>query len=320
MPMRRSVSLDYRGIIIEAKVQSLTEECDLRAAVKLKGLAVDCGALPALFCEAMLIPARPRPKVKLDKDLLAPAVAAREMASNLLVGDSAKDATTINNELTKRESALISMDRSFKVEIAFMSSMAGPTGENKLREKFEALLPTSTSSRTLEASVPEATALQASDLFMFCSKFVQGEVAAACEMLNNRLQGRAPFRSSMSAVAWHMKIRTLLPNFLRVNSGPKSMPQWLVGSAALQHILKQLKGATEDTITLDALEPFHIYGWLLEEDDKEWVSDIFAKVLARTDKKSKASSSSSAAGPGAAKAKAGSKDVADAMNMFSSRR
>lgn len=108
--------------------------------------------------------------------------------------------------------------------------------------------------------------------------------------------------------------------FLRTNSGNNTKPVWLVGAAALQHILKQLKGSTEATLTLGALEPLHIYGWLLDDDDKEWVTDITAKVLARAGKTSKASGSSKAGASAAAKPKAASTDVADAMSMLSSRK
>lgn len=90
----------------------------------------------------------------------------------------------------------------------------------------------------------------------------------------------------------------------------------------MQRILKQLKGSTGATLSLDALEPLHIHGWLLDDDDddKEWVSDITAKVLARADKTSMASGSSKAGASSAAKPKAASTDVAGAMSMFSSRK
>lgn len=316
-PMRRTILLDYRGMQIEAKVQSLSEECELRASVKVKSYAVDAGLLQPLFCEAMLVGMRPtKAKNKLAPELLSAYSAAREMANNLM-DDSAKDGATINAELAKRESALVSMVRSFKVEMSFMLSMAGSVGEAKLREKFESMLPTLQTARSLETAVTEATALQASDLFQFCSNSTQGEVAAACEMLNNMLQGRSPFRNSMSAIPWHMKIRTLLPNFYRVNTGTAAKPKTVVGAQAVQHTLEQLRSSDAAALKLDALEPLHIYGWLLEDDDSEWVVDTTAKVIAKADKKSSSSKGSSAAAP---KANAGCADVADAMSMFSSRK
>lgn len=124
----------------------------------------------------------------------------------------------------------------------------------------------------------------------------------------------------MTAVPWHMKVRTLLPNFLRINTGTKTKPNCLIGSAAVRHSLKQLKDATENTITLDHLEPLHVYGWLLDDDEKEWVSDITAKVLARADKTSTAGGSSKRASSSVATPKAASADVADAMSMLSSRK
>lgn len=150
------------------------------------------------------------------------------------------------------------------------------------------------------------------DLFNFASRSAQGKVGAVQEGLSCMLQGRRPcFQEDLAGDHLISQVMVRLPYFLRHKHGGKE----LHGKEALDIMLKELEKAYEEgTATMENLEPFQVFNFLLEPSGKDKVALITGKVMESVSAKAKVASracSSTGAEQGQ-----GYSAVAAALDMF----
>ena len=120
------------------------------------------------------------------------------------------------------------------------------------------------------------TSLAKSDLFKFTSRGAQGKVGAVQEGLACMLQGRKPSFAEEQGGEFINDIMLRFPYFLRCKDGEKE----LHGKAAMQIMVKKLEAQyAEGTVTMEILEPFQVYNFLLDFASKDKVCIITGKVM-----------------------------------------
>jgi len=152
MAPKRTIVLHYRGISFECRVSSSLEETNLKMGCLVKGLAVQQGDLNPLWVEDQLVPAdHSVGKGQVHVDLLKEVRVARALAESMVKDEGELSSDLVSEVLRNKESTLISLDRLFKIEIAFMRQMVGAAGEKRLLEEVLALLPDAEKHISVEA-------------------------------------------------------------------------------------------------------------------------------------------------------------------------
>lgn len=121
--------------MLELKVGSISEEAELRIASLLKGLGVEQGLLDAFWVEDELLTdesplANDMRAKSVAPALVAPYAQPRATATALFADHTTElDASEVSRLLASKEDWMLSMDRTFGIEIAFLSGMVGAGGE-----------------------------------------------------------------------------------------------------------------------------------------------------------------------------------------------
>jgi hypothetical protein len=128
----------------------------------------------------------------------------------------------------------------------------------------------------IQASLQRITSLAKSDLFKFASRGAQGKVGAVQEGLACMLQGRKPSFAEEQAGDFMNDIMLRFPYFLKHNDGKKD----LYGKEAMQVMVKKLEAQyNEGVATMEVLEPFQVFNFLLDAASKDKVALITRKVM-----------------------------------------
>ena len=233
--------------------------------------------------------------------------------------------------LQKREAVLTSTDRTFKVEMSFMTSMVGEAGQSRpsliqinpiplkkhdwqvltswyelkygclvykpietcvangwgflqpYPDRLEATIlshmPSASKDVSLDIMLQHCTAIQASDLYRFCSKNAQGSISACREMLGCLLQGRPPLLLGEST-PFLQDFRVKLQFFCRCTGKDG---KGMVGTNAIGRLLDLAKSKDAGLLTLEDLEPLHTFGFLLSARAQEEIKELTSRVVARVD-------------------------------------
>lgn len=142
-------------------------------------------------------------------------------------------------------------------------------------------MPTASKEVRLDTMLQHCTAIQASDLYKFCSRNAQGSISACQEMLGSLLQGRPPVLLGQST-PFLQDFRVKLQFFCR-SKGKDG--KTLVGTNAIGRLLDVAKSKDPGLLTLEELEPLHTYGFLLSATAQETIKDLTTGVMERLDGK-----------------------------------
>lgn len=321
----------YRGVKSELRVGSISEEIELRISAAVKTKAVDDELLQPFWCENELVGKRSayRTGKSLDKALVTPLKAPRKKPTALFEEQGDMGASEVSRLLASKESWLLSMDKSFALEISFLTGMVGNGGAEILQSQILAAMPdgsAATASFTPAGALQNLSAMSTSRLHGFCTKSTQGQLQACRELLECLVQGRCPnVEKAISAGGFPQLFISRMANFCKY-SEPKAKNKpavELVGKAALAAKYDMVKSTGQlRKLTLRDLEPLQLFSWLLTKAQRgevdQWVGDLLktagTRNVALKHKQPEAFSSSSAAQ--AKKAKKAAAD-ADVDNLFS---
>jgi hypothetical protein len=144
-------------------------------------------------------------------------------------------------------------------------------------------MPTSTKEVSLDIMLQHCFAIQATDLYKFCSRNAQGSISACQEMLGCLLQGRPPVLLGQST-PFLQDFRIKLQFFCRCKGKDGKS---LVGTNAIGRLLEVARSKDPGLLTLEELEPLHTFGFLLSAKAQEEIKDLTSGVLAKLDGASK---------------------------------
>ena len=165
------------------------------------------------------------------------------------------------------------------MESTFFAAQVGVAGEQRLQAKVLDMLPDGAegSHVALETACQKISDMQSTEIFLFCNIAAQGSIKSCAEMMGQMMSGYRP--TTTSSTPFLAKVRTRLQFFCRVPDAANP-PNWLSGHAAVRQLFDAASGKT-DSITMEELEPLQVYGWLLDADQQEKVTDMVTAALAR---------------------------------------
>ena len=182
----------YRGVQLPLKVTSLLDEADIRCWAAIKTAAVNAGLLTPLFLENDLVSDRAAPAfpVQFEPEVLQGCQAARDLANNELKLQPVADSEAIIALLCRREAALCTTYRTFRIDSQLFRSMHGDLGVSRLQSTLQAIMPTRTQPVELEQAAQQVSALESGCLFKVCTSTAQATVSSVLD--NAMLLGRKP--------------------------------------------------------------------------------------------------------------------------------
>ena len=166
--------------------------------------------------------------------MLQGAASARKLANNMIRTESATpDGILAVKVLTNKAPVLTSLDKFFRLEIAFLQAMHGEAGEAKFKSQLIKCLPT-------EATAPTATimdclqrvnAIIASPLYHFCSTQGKGHATALREMVTALHIGQRP-KLDVANSPWMAKVGHGLAYFASTTEQTRRWPLGLANRVA----------------------------------------------------------------------------------------
>lgn len=219
------------------------------------------------------------------------------------------------------------MDRTWKIEVAIADNLAGAGGERKMLQRLLDALPTDDKVVTLQQAQNGLESLGNSMFYTYSCKAAQATCDMMRETISDMVRGK---ELRYDAIRQSPSLRELSPRlqyFVRCSlppCTPGGVASILVGKDAL---LQMLKVAEEENSQgendLKKMEPFHVFGYLLDGAGKDRVTKLVDTLLASSSGASvKKRAAKVALAPTPAKqqktsGKKASKDTSKVMDLFS---
>lgn len=272
---RREVLVSYRGQEIPVVVTSLMDEYTLAEQAFLRSRGVQLGVLPELWCESALVATcEPKPQ-KMTADLVQESARARQAAMGFLNEGEEITSEAIKEVLVKRGGVLLQLDRFFKVEVAFFMAFMGEKAATKFEQDILQCLPWVGADFRAEESLVKLDILSRGSLIAFCGVGMQAVFNSVRAFVYDISQCRPPKFDSTSVSPFLKQVQSRLARFLAqsVSDSKSKATATLYGVEAVVHLFATVKAnhGTDTQVTYLQLQPLHVFGWLLEEPDRQTV-------------------------------------------------
>ena len=228
------------------------------------------------------------------KDMLA----ARTLVKEMLHGKEVKTLQDMTNIIEGARDAVCQLDRSFRLELAILSS-ADETLTEAVCEKVLLLLLTNTRHVTLQQAATGLTSLRASRMVSAASFKAQGLVDSVSDVVANMLNAVSPNPQIAAQGGFFEKVLHQLQFFLcyeptRGDDGDEQQPLYGIDALNCQWTDVSRRMATpKPSINLAQLEVFQRFKWLLTSDQVKELSVWVKTVLGTTNVASSGAASSS---------------------------
>mmetsp|Transcript_54776 Transcript_54776/g.130633 ORF Transcript_54776/g.130633 Transcript_54776/m.130633 type:complete len:292 (+) Transcript_54776:327-1202(+) len=160
----------FRGIGLRMPVHSLHGWMELSFAAWLRTRAVAMGGVQALPGECELSLESLTAVTQIDAKLLADIKSSRSATLSHLACEEVVDCSTAEAMLKRHRAALLSMDRFFVVDFAWMQTLGGDKVLNMLCDRIAGLLPSSTRSPSYDEVQDGLKAILKSKIYPFRDK------------------------------------------------------------------------------------------------------------------------------------------------------
>jgi hypothetical protein len=334
--MKREIKLKYGPAVVSLTVQELSTEVELRLVARLKSdsLGFESG-LKLLPWERWMFKLHPAGTAcPVEAGLLVEMNAARSMALELVKLSENSDMSSLRAAYNKKSAEFLSIDPSFKLELAFLATKAPEVVDEYVRRMVLDALPDGDAHPpTLSQALSSLLQLQDLDVFKYSSGLAHDQVRSVSGILQNMKKNVSPkFEDSAlkQEGGFFNSVAVKLPNFLCCPDPKDDEKKKLVfGKVALgmkfEEMTIKMSGKQVGKVLLNDLEVFQTYRWLLDATMVQtlsgWVASVLklnlqvtagekagTAILDGLDKSSGASSSSS--GPAAGKQTAAGKKAA----------
>jgi len=221
-------------------------------------------------------------KHAVDDSLLVELNVARSSANALLTAERMAQGSAVDDVLTARSDAILHIDPTFSLEIAFFRWLAGAGGPQVLQGRVLDALPRSKGIHSAKQVASKIEQINASPLYGFVSREGQTSVNIAGEFVTALANLRMPTLKAAEGHDFLLLVKERL--CWLVNSQPTagaSDAPVLNGAAALTAMFQvqvdKTKGSEE--VTLGDLQVVHAFHWLLNADQvgklQQMVSGIY---------------------------------------------
>jgi hypothetical protein len=276
-------------------VHSPEFEVELRlfAAIKTRAL-MHLDGLPRLRIEEPILAEALAAPCQIQKELLRSSLAARQCAKDVLSGKDVQSFQAMKRNLSESAEDLLSMDRTFILELSFAESAFNDSLLDAIKSKILGILPTS----TREESLPDASAalqlLANTDLVKWSSKPVTDKMDAIRETIAKMMRGYPPNADLFKDDKFYKPLLEQFPFF--VKRGDK------VGAAALElefASMQEKMVANAKAVTLKELHTLQAFKFLLTPVQQGFLGKWSVEVIKhRTASAAEPSASSSSRASG----------------------
>lgn len=165
--------------------------------------------------------------------------------------------------MARCEKQLVALDRHWRTDHQWITSMVGEAGEKRLQAKCLECLPRADRPATLTTAVQGLHLIVDSALFRFCSDSARGMVENVQNTLNLMMSGRPP-AINQNATVFMKKVFARCSLFARHGSPPNE----LVGKLAVEAHLEDLSGKGAQNCSVANIEPIVVFHWLLGKENQ----------------------------------------------------
>ena len=319
---KRAVNIDFFGSTVTLQVATPEEEVLLRTAAKLKNLSIGAvGGLPLLSYEKWVgyNVDRTGPVIVPDSELVGPA-AARRLVAEIIADDRIASFAEVTRTITAQSSSLLCLDRSFRLELAYLSEAASLIGKSIQSAILECLpdFPNTEEAASLQRSSSKLAALKSTEMVTRSCAAAVGQLDSVQLVLSQMMRAVSPELKRDMSPFFQTVLQRCTLFFTHVHQGST-----IRGKAAVDQYVEDLRAQFKGkgivkVVDIEVLRPFW---WLLMPDQILLIQDMLqAAIKAATDEgRSSGVASSSAKDLGkpkvgeAVKRKAGSSSLGDQL-------
>ena len=305
---KRVVKIEFFDNQLPLTIQSLSAEWEFRfwAAVKLAAIGYK-GGLPKLPFEEWVLDDNSDIDCVVPDGFFTTMKAARSCALDMLANATVSCLEDMKKILTNNASQLVSIDRSFKLELEYLNSALDTDLVETVQKQILAKLPSTRSVVTMQQAADNLAVLRSSQIGEMCSRYCQAKIEAVRDLVTNMARGVPPDSKLCEDIGFFSTVLQRLACFQRatvhekVGDGMKTVE--LVGKRALDAAFGTMRAKMKEDsskVTLVELENFQSFKWLLNDTEKkelaEWVQDVLKKLVANQAVSKGRSSASSSSG------------------------
>ena len=248
----------------------LSQEWEMRlwAAIKSRSLGYGNG-LELLPYESWMLPSRAMEETEVPAHLLLEMQRARLCAKEILNDSTIQDFGTMVKVLIASSTQLLSLDRSFKLELEFVQQNGEAAVQKAVETSILAVLPSATRASSLTQSYQALQDLKQSQLGKFCNHASKAQVTCVLEVVGNMSKGVCPDNKFSSASDFYALVWKQLPHFMRreveVMEGDTMVKKLLMGRPALMVGFEEIRAKMESkqVTKLHELEIYQSFKFLL---------------------------------------------------------
>ena len=276
--LKRHVAINFLQQSVTVTIMDFSLEVHLRLSAALKGLAIQQGQLQRLPYEDWLLPAALEPKIRIQEELLQDAAACRKLAVEMLQSESVNSLQDMAKILEKNSQALCSLDSSFKLELAFLSTSADDLLKATVTRKLLETLPSESRRRSLTQSLAAVQDLSQTQMLKMSPPALRTLAQSVEEILANMLRGAGPEASLAKSSDFYAKVMHHLGFFVWEGEGAGVTYAAPALKKKFHECQKKLQ-ADPKSVSLGDLEIFQTYKFLLSSDDAEQLGKSVKQCL-----------------------------------------
>ena len=289
LPGTRETTVMYRNFpIAKQTFGAISTEMDKQIWSLLKGIGVELGMLPALWCEALLptVKSTPAP-VGIDPAVLGPAIQVRSQIDKFRKGQG-EQSSAIVELLEKRFKNMKQTDAEVDVEYMLMREVCKDKAGKLLAHCIMSKLPSAENAVTPAQAALGVKSVVDSAVFKLAVKSAQGKVGTLQKMLGVLCEGRCPVFTEARGDPWLAPMALRFDYFFRKDvhiDDPEEdddAKKMIFGSDAVAADLVDVEADfVKNKVESIDLNKFETYGWLLSEPQRKVVDSMLETLDAQ---------------------------------------
>jgi hypothetical protein len=300
---QRTTSLVIGHLIGSMSVSCPSVEADVALQCSLKSNALGKKYGLKLFDHEIAAGYLPMPDTvsKVPSGMLEEMHESRRFLAAAIKKQPPKCFEDLRTLFNKEVASLWELDRSVRIEHAMLD-----TEEKAISERAESaitrLLPTEDKAKTVNQAVNEMKLLLKDDMYNYASLATQRKIEAVYDVVSNLQTNVGPHDNFAESSPFYAKVLNLVGNFVRCKTGDESSEDEMVGKPALDHMFSEMETrmsaeATSKLLTLEDVEIFHQFKFLLSDAAKKKLGMWVRKILQMGKASGSAEVASSSSGP-----------------------
>ena len=296
--INRIIELTYRGKALKLNAKTLYDEVQLRLDCHVRNVAIRVDSsggadrlLLPLFCENSLVPLEAPVVRKIESELVSAANAARACANEAVPKEGHQCGEQVISALKDNEQVMEMIDSSFRIENAWFIAMSSSGAQEMLQTKVLALMPSESNPVKPQLVAKSLSSLKTLPLYRFCSAEAQSSVNIVTTWVEALASSRQPSLVGVEN-SFLKEVSDRMCFFMTHFKADDMTTPSLFGHEAIVAKIQEAK-MKKDEVSMQTLQEFSVYSWMLSDGDRKSVQDLVKAAVAQPGGSSAASASSS---------------------------